>query len=1577
VSQSSDRLPKSPETLALAIDPATTTIDYIIVGSGAGGGPLAARLAEAGKTVLLLEAGRDGALSLADDSLAAGGSASENMSAPVRDVYAVPGLHAAATEDPELSKEYSVQHFTNVSDRQLDPKYDASLVKNGHGGIYYPRCNALGGCTTHHALVTIKPNDRDWEELAQLTGDRRWSPDQMNEYFSRIEHCDYLGKAVNYAEGRIGTIVRLWSKVLHFLTPRVYEEIGGHGTSGWLHTDIVSPHVLEKLSREDRQFIGILIGAAKRIVAHDKRQTAWRLKKALLKLNLFRRFDPNRTDQRREFPEGVVVVPTSTKDRRRWGVRERILQVATEFPDRLIIRVNSHVTRVLFDQKTGDAAPTAVGVEVKNGKNSKDSIKFFARQEIVLSGGTFGTPQLLMLSGIGPQEELNRVGITHLATANETSYMPCIYLDGVGKNLQDRCEVTVVSQTANAFASLKGMELDPNDKSDAQLKNWKLGKLGLYDSNGCAIGFLMKSNPADPVADIFAFGGPVSFNGYYKGWSKELLRHGKKNATRNDLWSWVILKAYSGNSAFAANRNYQQPTNGGTVTLASKNPDDQPIINFRSFNDDAQPTPHPDADAIVKAIGRIRDINLSVGRRFVSELAPGKAVQGDKQLLKWVKSRAWGHHASGTCRMGRDEWMADVSKIRDHGAVLDGQCRVHGVIGLRVVDASIFPQIPGYFLSVPIHMAAEKIADDILADSSEYPDELREAEDEAIAARRTLALRAGGGAPNNAKPSQAPAAGLPNPPSRPPNPRKIGPEMHVGLALSGGGVRSATFNLGVLQYLAKHKRLNRIDFMSTVSGGGFVGSFLGRMYTRGGNLEMGKVDATPRVIKLLSDLRSEPLWWLRTKANYLIAAGKLDFKGNLGIAWRNFMAVYTVMGTYYTFLFCFAALLGLFFSTLPVVGGAIAGLGHFGISPWGLLPLLVLTFVTGPLTISYWLIPQTVRREWWPHPTMRIWITALAIVTSGFWMGLPVAPLTFALVTLFIAWIWAETARLDFEDDGPHRDQLARNRLTQLLGKSLFVFAYSSVFAVIDSVAIHAAMSTDWQLTSLAALLAVPALALGRFVPRMPSVIKILGDLPIKVLATLGAAAISLCLLLAIDTLVHHVFIDHPHLRGWMTICAFFGAFAFGMPWRFLNQSALHSAYAARLARTYLGATNPARHRSSGTNAALDVEASADGDDIDFSEYRPHLFGGPLHLIGVCLNETIELGSRRELREHKGLPMCVSPIGVSVGVQYHAKWREGWVNTYSEKRHRLDPLPSGRTSEKFHVLATKLPTKSADVDNLKLSQWAAISGAAFGTGMGRSTSAGMSLLQGLVNLRLGFWWDTNIKRTERPGVYSDQGLMGLLRRLHLGLFRTQSILSNEWLGRFDGPSERLWYLTDGGHFENTGIYELIRRRVPLIISVDCGADPEYTYVSLGEVTRQVRMDFGCTIDWLEPSPLVKDQPLTWGDIARANNDVSVPADIQSWIHPEHIGKPGELSMKGTCYAMLGRIDYRDRPSAGWVLMIKPCLRGSEPIDIRAYRSSEASFPQQTTVDQFFDDTQWECYRKLGEYIAGEVICEGN
>jgi len=207
---------------------------------------------------------------------------------------------------------------------------------------------------------------------------------------------------------------------------------------------------------------------------------------------------------------------------------------------------------------------------------------------------------------------------------------------------------------------------------------WRGGK-GAYTSNGAVVAII-------PRADLFIFGLPARFQGYHPGYSRELAR-------QRNVFTWAILKAHTQNTA-------------GTVALRSPDASDVPDIDFRYF-DEGSAGADEDLDAVVWGIEFVRRMAHRSGI-VAAELVPGDSVATREELREFVRTHAWGHHASCTCKIGRDD---------DPMAVLDGRFRVRGARNLRVVDASVFPRIPGYFIVTPTYMISEKASDAVLADA--------------------------------------------------------------------------------------------------------------------------------------------------------------------------------------------------------------------------------------------------------------------------------------------------------------------------------------------------------------------------------------------------------------------------------------------------------------------------------------------------------------------------------------------------------------------------------------------------------------------------------------------------------------------------------------------------------------------------------------------------------------------------------------------------------------------------------------------------------------------------------------------
>ncbi len=451
----------------------------------------------------------------------------------------------------------------------------------------------------------------------------------------------------------------------------------------------------------------------------------------------------------------------------------------------------------------------------------------------------------------------------------------------------------------------------------------------------------------------------------------------------------------------------------------------------------------------------------------------------------------------------------------------------------------------------------------------------------------------------------------------------------------------------------------------------------------------------------------------------------------------------------------------------------------------------------------------------------------------------------------------------------------------------------------------------------------------------------------------------------------------HLETTLWGVGVTFLFSFLFGHSWPFLNRSTHQPLYSARLVRAYLGASNPWRYKD-GLRPVTEV---IPGDDLHVEGYWPTVcdprtdvwcdLGSPLHLINVTINETIDGKSQVEQRDRKGVGMAVGPGGVSAGVRHHVVFD---VEAERGKQFdRVDVFP--RDGFRMFRYAEDPQTNKPRFlgERMSLGLWLAISGAAFSTGVGSRTSLGLSLLTGFGNVRLGYWWNANVPPAER---------LGRIPLLFRGLFPVQNYLLDEFTARFPGSARRHWYLSDGGHFENMGGYELIRRRLPLIVIIDAEADPDYTFGGLSGLVRKARLDFGAEVEFLtedelkatlEPAVLPYFGTLEmlrrgkWVEERRPNlEDPGRKRDAPDPVDP---------SRTSLAYASLARIFYggnRDEPGS-WLLYIKPTVRGDEPQDVLQYHGDHPEFPQQTTADQFFDEAQWESYRRLGEHIASLVF----
>ena len=355
--------------------------------------------------------------------------------------------------------------------------------------------------------------------------------------------------------------------------------------------------------------------------------------------------------------EGAGYYQTTTKDRRRWSTAAAYLRPARKRQN-LTIQTHAHATRVLLENGR------AVGVEYRTPQGLRTAR---TSGEVIVSGGAYGSPQLLLLSGIGPAEHLQDMGITVLHD-----------LPGVGSNLHDHF---------NTFCA------------------WRI-------SRSISLNELHHSIPRQMVAGlqyVLYRGGPMSGNGLYVG----ALVKSDKSLERPDLqmnisaWSTIdrtrdgiISHPFPG---FAISPVHLRPEGRGTVRLKSSDPLAPPEIRFNFLRSEY------DMQAVIKGMRIARQIARQhvLQNLVVAETLPGTAVISDEQLADDVRKRGVSNlHPVGSCSMG-------------HGpnAVVDPRLRVHGIAGLRVVDASIMPSIIAGNTNAPTIMIAEKASDMILQDA--------------------------------------------------------------------------------------------------------------------------------------------------------------------------------------------------------------------------------------------------------------------------------------------------------------------------------------------------------------------------------------------------------------------------------------------------------------------------------------------------------------------------------------------------------------------------------------------------------------------------------------------------------------------------------------------------------------------------------------------------------------------------------------------------------------------------------------------------------------------------------------------
>jgi len=961
-----------------------------------------------------------------------------------------------------------------------------------------------------------------------------------------------------------------------------------------------------------------------------------------------------------------------------------------------------------------------------------------------------------------------------------------------------------------------------------------------------------------------------------------------------------------------------------------------------------------------------------------------------------------------------------------------------------------------------------------------YPKELQDAEFDLIATRRGLAR-------SNAVDQQL-------------------KKSLVGFGLSGGGIRSATFCLGIFQALAALKLLGEVDYTSAVSGGGYFTSFLGRLFARpdiAGYEEVEEI-LTPEAAnaddsKIAAGTDEDDKWrfrvfrWLRTNGRYLAPKGSGDILLGFAVVLRNWFAIQIVLITSFLALFVALQMLRVEIEACGFLAFIAARLSNDSSwiplarllwwSPYALLAIAFFLFLVVPPAWAYWLVEigsGNLASPWLGWGLVLV----LDLLMLWQWQGTAkgnlalLALITTLLALCFYGWVRFKSKRKakttlvasDQASDTVGRlliNSSMRVVLTQALRWGLIWTGAAAALVLIDSVgqSLYAKIMAGELNATATFSTAVAALgsltAVGRWI------IGNLGfeskgkraSISMSTVAGIAATLMVLTLLVSIDAFSHAIRwhfeppsgvparftteqqISSPsHAAPWFyptrslppsktrgpervgrpstsylqdhqagLILLVLGALAwlFGNTWTFLNRSSQQALYSSRLTRAYLGASNLTRLK---TDYRPISEVIA-GDDISQREYwrGPLEFapmqkqgpGGkptqmassrfslyrkkaPLHLLNVTVNETFDPTTGVQQRDRKGQGMALGPCGISLGVQHHVVYDSSLRELEQiEKRceHAKVFPPRGTARRAFEYVAEPNdPAFSRFVgEQLTLGDWTSISGAAFSTGNGYRTSLGISILAGLFNLRLGYWWDSG----------TDDQSVRKLRKILTRSFPVQTFLLKELMASFNGPEGRYWYLSDGGDFENLGAYELIRRRVKLIVVVDGGADGDYTFEDLGNLVRKARLDFGAEIRFMDeselprwlPTKLVQQQFGSLDQLRRGSwkkEPVEDPVLVPGTRPRKRLSiDPVDDVKESLRHAAFAGIRYDGKKPTenpdSFLIYIKPTLIGDESADVRRYHAEHPSFPHESTFEQFFGEDQWESYRKLGEHIGLKIF----
>jgi hypothetical protein len=793
----------------------------------------------------------------------------------------------------------------------------------------------------------------------------------------------------------------------------------------------------------------------------------------------------------------------------------------------------------------------------------------------------------------------------------------------------------------------------------------------------------------------------------------------------------------------------------------------------------------------------------------------------------------------------------------------------------------------------------------------------------------------------------------------------------IGLALSGGGIRSATFNLGLLQGLQRLGLLRLFDYVSTVSGGGYVGSFwsewLARQQqaTRDQHPEKGPVDIDEaRLFPTVVEEGPMPRSVVDTDEERHLR----EFSRFLAPRWGFFevemwTAIVAVLAGLVPALFIATSVIGVALVLWLALTFPLASTSN-----WAPVPVLGLTtFVVFYVFEKLWqefkrdasgaaamaeAAARRARRAYWAVVVLTIVLvgafqyrlpsiyqgrfeTQVPIYMSavvGAWSGAPGAGLVKwwavsgienpARAWIFsprlfdygVAWLAAAFVLLVVRVLRPLVPYDARltagERATGMAGGAhhgvvevvRFLRAPETVAAydralsrVIALGVVWSGVAALWHVAiNLGAIVgaAVAAVAsAGAFAAlrnwigvtlRRPSEAGFLDRLKPVLPQVLAYLTLSLAVIVVGGLLIRVNGVDW--FAWWTVTSMMLGVLVLGL---FIapEEFGLHAFYRDRIGRAYAGACNLAAGQGAAENRGTEPR---DGDNRLMTE----LVGRPLHLVCCAANDLS--GDQVETLGRGARSAVLSKHGFSIGRHFH-RW--------------------------------------TPVSVQRLGAAVTASAAAFNSNMGQiSVRVGpaVAFLMSALNLRLGLWLRHPAAAAPAPRRWP-----GVLFYREMGGLTSAS--GRIVPGRLPNWDLRDVHLSDGAHFENLALYELIRRHCRYVLVSDCGADPTVAFDDLGNVLRRIREDFG----------------------------VDIQLDVSA-LRPGPDGRSRQ-------HVAVGTIHYSPT-DRGILLYVKPSLTGDEPTDVLQYKTRNTAFPHEGTGDQFYDEAQWESYRRLGLHAA-ECIFE--